>query len=264
MLGTIKVGIKHLVAKYLFDRGLQNDTLFRMITGTFINPPKTRREIICGHSVLINIPSLTVFHNLHEDLKGKNEQATIKYLAENLRDGDVFCDVGANIGIYPVLAGKLARLDANIAIEPSSQNYAELVRNTMLNDLQNTVCLHYALSDHTAVVDFPAGDLSPGYMHGQVGKGGGFVEKVQLAVFDELVDQIELKLPSVILMDIDGAEVEAFNGMAKTLSNEFLRIVIVEVDPSTVEDVEQILTNKGFKTTQDRTQSRGNEMYERS
>ncbi len=64
-------------------------------------------------------------------------------------------------------------------------------------------------------------------------------------------------------MDIDGAEVATLKGMTKTLSNKFLRIVIVEVFKDTAEAVELILEAAGFKKTQDRVKARGNEIFER-
>jgi len=68
-------------------------------------------------------------------------------LLRTLRPGDTFVDIGANIGFFSVLAGKLVGPDGHIAaFEADADNHRDLVRHLELNDLANVdaVCMPVA------------------------------------------------------------------------------------------------------------------------
>jgi FkbM family methyltransferase len=66
-----------------------------------------------------------------------------------LRRGDVFVDVGANIGYFSVLAASLVSAEGAVfAFEPEPENFRLLQANAALNALQNCITpVHAALSD---------------------------------------------------------------------------------------------------------------------
>jgi FkbM family methyltransferase len=71
-----------------------------------------------------------------------------------LRPGDVFVDVGANIGLFTLIAAsRVGPTGRVIAFEPTSQTYDRLVRNVELNRLSNVDCVKSALSDHSGQLD---------------------------------------------------------------------------------------------------------------
>ena len=68
-------------------------------------------------------------------------------------EGDVFYDIGANIGSVSLQAARTHRGRVPVyAIEPAADTFAALVRNIFANDLASTVTpLHVALFDETGV-----------------------------------------------------------------------------------------------------------------
>jgi FkbM family methyltransferase len=71
-----------------------------------------------------------------------------------LRSGDVFVDVGANIGLFTLIAAsRVGSTGKVIAFEPTSKTYERLVGNVRLNRLCNVDCVRSALSDHTGELD---------------------------------------------------------------------------------------------------------------
>src|SRR4051812_19879990 len=73
------------------------------------------------------------------------EPATIAWLTR-LTHQDVLADIGANVGMYSVLAA--SRGARVFAFEPESQNYALLNRNIMLNGMDARITAYsVALSD---------------------------------------------------------------------------------------------------------------------
>ena len=74
-------------------------------------------------------------------------QLTLQYL----KAGDVYVDVGANIGYYTVVAAeRVGALGKVIAYEPNPANYTLLQHNVALNQLPQVQLFPYALYDQDA------------------------------------------------------------------------------------------------------------------
>lgn len=71
-----------------------------------------------------------------------------------LRDGGVFIDVGANVGIYTIWAVELGA--EVIALEPADDTFALLQENIALNGYQVTM-VQAAAGDHCGTARFSAG-----------------------------------------------------------------------------------------------------------
>jgi len=70
-------------------------------------------------------------------------------LVGRLKHGDVFLDIGANIGYYSVLASAIVgEAGMVIAYEPDGANFALLRRNLRLNRAVNVMAFQAALSDY--------------------------------------------------------------------------------------------------------------------
>jgi hypothetical protein len=70
------------------------------------------------------------------------------FLASRLRDGDVFVDVGANIGYFSLLASRLVgRHGKVVAIEASPNIFAMLSANLARNGAANVEAINIAVSD---------------------------------------------------------------------------------------------------------------------
>lgn len=72
-------------------------------------------------------------------LTGKWEPLITHYVERTLKDGDIFIDVGANIGYYSLIASKFVGPNgAVIAIEASPTIYERLLKNISLNDVSKS------------------------------------------------------------------------------------------------------------------------------
>ena len=71
-------------------------------------------------------------------------------LIDHLKAGDVFLDIGANIGYYTLLASAVVkRGGVVIACEPDTENCRLLRENLALNRVDNVIVFHAAVSDYT-------------------------------------------------------------------------------------------------------------------
>jgi FkbM family methyltransferase len=74
-----------------------------------------------------------------------------------LREGDLFLDIGSNIGSYTILASGVRRA-TTWAFEPDPETVGALKRNVTLNDLDSRVVVHeLALGDTNGTVTFACG-----------------------------------------------------------------------------------------------------------
>lgn len=139
----------------------------------------------------------------------------------HLKPGQTFCDIGANIGYFSMLA---ARMGANvIAFEPQPACAQAFRRNADLNRLNIT--LHeMALSSEPGQMNlYLEGDRNTGAASFRFRNG----EVISVPV-NRLDDVLTIK-PHLIKIDIEGAEVLALRGAKQTLSGADRPKVICEV-----------------------------------
>lgn len=166
------------------------------------------------------------------------EPGTISWI-EQFAPGEVFLDIGANVGTYSLCAARFRGMRV-FAFEPESQNYGLLNLNIHQNGLDEAVTAYcVALSDRTSfdslfLSRFEAGaachtfgesvspdlePMRPAY------RQGCFATTV-----DALIEQAVLPVPNHIKIDVDGLEHKVIAGARKTLEDRALRSVLVEVN----------------------------------
>ena len=188
----------------------------------------------------------------------QKEPETIDWIEGFFEEGDVFYDIGANVGAYSLVAAKFSEQRIEVlAFEPSFSNYAQLCRNIFLNSCEERIIpLHVALSDRTGVDNFYYHDLSPGVALHSLGKSENqrndllaFRQCVLAFKLDDIVEQFGFPLPTHLKIDVDGTELQILIGAAKTVSNRTVRSIMLELEEGS-EEADQILAQLkglGFK-----------------
>jgi FkbM family methyltransferase len=129
-----------------------------------------------------------------------------QFLNRFLKPGDVFVDVGANIGLFTLIAAKRAGPEGKVlAFEPTEKTFGRLVENVQLNKLSNVECLKLALSD--APGRFQLTQRSDGYdawnsLGSPVLRGSLQTELVEVVDWDQFARERHL-FGSVTMMKID-------------------------------------------------------------
>ena len=185
----------------------------------------------------------------------EKEPEMLDWLDKNLRNEDVFFDVGANVGIYSIYAALRKPGSTVCAFEPEYSNLHQLKQNIFENNLINNVCCYaLALDDNSGISYLHIQDITPGAALAtvsnddleQTATGHSVVWKEGIATItlDEFCILSSI-IPTIIKIDVDGTEVAILMGGKKTFSNPQLRSVYIETDEDQVE-CEDILTNHGF------------------
>lgn len=166
----------------------------------------------------------------------EKEPETIEWIESYVNKGDVFFDVGANIGAYSLVA--CAHCKGNVKVlsfEPSFSNYYQLCRNIIVNDFGQSITPYMiALSDSPGLLSFNYRSLEAGsadHWLGESEESSQFVYTQQLLVFsiDHLISEFGFPVPNHIKLDVDGSEYKVICGAEKTLQNNSLKSILVEV-----------------------------------
>jgi FkbM family methyltransferase len=154
-----------------------------------------------------------------------------------LRSGDLFLDVGANIGSYTVLASGV-RGATTWAFEPDPGTVRALERNVELNNLGDKVTIHpLALGEIDGTVAFTQGLDT---VNRVVCDGEANARRVVVRRLDSLVGE---RQPLLIKMDVEGYEQSVVRGAQHLLAADGLRVMTLETVTS---EIDEFMAKHGF------------------
>ncbi len=156
----------------------------------------------------------------------RNEAWILDAIEDELQSGDVFWDVGANIGIYSLLAGTNSADVSVVSFEPYPPNAASLRRNLDYNDISATV-VEKALGDTRGTIGFDI--TSEEGVDGSAAVDSGAESPCEVVPGDSLVHDDGIAPPDVLKIDVEGAELDVLDGLAETLSSGNCRTIYCEV-----------------------------------
>ena len=164
---------------------------------------------------------------------GLHEFADMAFTLHFLRPGDLFVDVGANIGSYTLLASGVCEAKT-ISFEPDPDTMRFLRRNIELNGLYGQVVLEQAaLGAEEGDVEFTVGlDTANHVARGREPKR---TRRVSMRTLDKLESP-----PTMIKVDVEGYEADVFRGAQAVLKASTLKAVITEGQRPT--DITPLLT----------------------
>jgi len=158
---------------------------------------------------------------------GLDEYEDMSFVLDMLNSGELFVDVGANIGSYSILA---ATKDAEvIAIEPIPSTFKALKQNILLNEFNDRIkTINIGIGNKEDILQFSTDE---GTMNHVLKKGEDVKQTVNVQV-RTLDDVLDGRVPKIIKIDAEGFETKVIEGAQKTLSNPNLFAVIMEINGS--------------------------------
>ena len=160
------------------------------------------------------------------------ERSLVAVMRTTLRPGDVFIDVGANVGYFTLLGSRLVGPEGRVhAFEPAPRVAALLRRNVEANGLRNVVVVEAALGAGTGAAAIAATrDSAYTYMlPDAAGPDTGRGVQVRTLTLDDHRRDARGRPPRLVKMDIQGFEPFALAGGERTLSGPDGPDVICEV-----------------------------------
>lgn len=179
------------------------------------------------------------------------EQDTVAWI-EGIPENETFWDIGANIGMFSMLAG--SRSINTVAFEPQAENFALLYKNIYVNGLEETIqALPIALFDKEAVADLTISSREPGsamniFSTSRIeGVATGMTQAALSMRGDRLVE-LGLSNPKFIKLDVDGNELNVLLGLSGVLKD--VSEVLVEMnkeDKASFDGICNFMTSAGFQ-----------------
>jgi FkbM family methyltransferase len=153
------------------------------------------------------------------------------FLLHMLRPGNLFVDAGANVGVYTVLAAGVVGARV-ITVEPIPSTYQKMLTNVAINHIQDLVAAHNIGLGRTAqMLRFTADRDTANRMITDAEYEGLSVE-VPVRKLDDLFDG---DTPTLIKLDVEGAESDVLAGAEDALNNTALIALIVEMNGDSTE-----------------------------
>lgn len=154
-----------------------------------------------------------------------------------LKEGDLFIDIGANIGYFSLLAGRqVGGSGLVLSFEPSPREFTRLLKNIALNASGNIVAFSLALGAHPGLLNLHVAPTHTGLNTLRVSASaahafrGANQHRVPVTRFDDLVPPLlgERRV-RLLKIDVEGAEMEVLLGMQASLRNRLFERIVIEV-----------------------------------
>jgi FkbM family methyltransferase len=211
-------------------------------------------------------PSRMVFYRARSFFT--KEPETVEWINTFTAQETLF-DLGANVGVYSLLAAKAGV--KVVAFEPEPQNFSVLTMNIYLNELSDLIVpLNIAISDRTTIDFLYMPVFGIGHAFNQFGvlpelsaepasaAARQFVKAspsnaakqfVIAYTLDEFLAAFPQFFPTHIKIDVDGLENLVISGASKTLENPALKSLLVEFNSRAEASIQAIefIQSKGFR-----------------
>jgi len=150
-----------------------------------------------------------------------DERYELALLRKIVRPGDVFWDIGSNIGYYSCLAASLAgEAGRVVAFEPAPVTRKYLEDNIRLNAFGNISILPYAIGEHEGMAAIHMSDplLGEGTASLNASEGKSVQVNVEVRRLDDLYPS--LPPPNIVKIDVEGVFGALWRGAQRFFSEQ--------------------------------------------
>lgn len=246
-----RLGHERLLA---FERLRRRNPIVRMLVALvrwWLRRGSLRVEAGLAGGLRLSAAHIPVSH-AHAGLltSGLLELSVQEAMKRLLGPGDVFYDVGANVGFFALAGARLVgRTGAVYAFEPVPENAAAIRASAELNGLAHVEVVETAVGRATGrerlllVEDLSWSRLESQGWHSRTRE----TLDIEIVAIDDLVADGRLRPPQLVKIDVEGGEIDALMGMRKTIEQHRPPIVC-ELHDTAAEFVET-MDELGYATS---------------
>jgi FkbM family methyltransferase len=172
------------------------------------------------------------------------------FLKTWLQAGDVFVDVGANVGAYSMWVGKIIGPTGRImAVEPQPSVLARLRANMALNPDFNVIIFPCGAGSRDGKINLSVGSTNEGGASMATGDGGGETVQVFVRPLLDMVEEAGFERIDALKIDVEGYEDMALLPFFKAAPKDLWpRLLILErSDKDWSDDLMAALARCGYR-----------------
>ena len=157
-------------------------------------------------------------------LFGDLDPCITRFILNNIFEGDIFVDVGANLGVVTLPASsKVGGRGKVYAVEPNNNISNILEKSVNLNNFSNVNIINLAVSDFQGKLEL----YIPHHSFGQASleRGGGTPQSCNVTTLDRLLPKEKVRLLKV---DVEGHEHKVLMGGLNFLRDNDVDIIVFE------------------------------------
>lgn len=224
--------IRYICRRHGFMKTLKLDILCDFITKHIIVPRVNKPTIVptnYGFDMIVE-PKNDIGLQKQIFETGSYQAGTLNVIENCLRQGDIFLDIGSNIGVISLDAAKAVGNSGKVySFEPEPDNFATLTRNIEINPFDNIEANNYALgaSEGKANIFREIHDRAAASLDGPKGNTTGGSE-VSIKTLDTFVEKHITGSVRMIKINVQGWELEVLKGAKAFLSQPDAPIICVE------------------------------------
>lgn len=187
------------------------------------------------------------------------EPGTVEWINKEVNSGEIFYDIGANIGVFSIQAARRVEPRGKVyAFEPHTANFVRLVENIICNSLQDVVVsCNIPLHCSEGFVYFHYESITPGTSNSQLSypihdsdcRTPLIMSELKYATsIDRLIEGGRILPAHHVKIDIDGNELEVLQGMIDLLqSPQRPRTLQVELNGHRNDEIVALLQGLGYR-----------------
>jgi FkbM family methyltransferase len=180
---------------------------------------------------------------------GTYERETQQALADILRPGDAFWDIGAHVGFFSLLGARMVGPAGHVlALEPVPANIRLLRRSLQLNDVRNVRVEAAAVAAQSGTAH-----MSP-HRRGAMWRLTREPDEAELVVPCRTLDGLAANGPgpAVVKIDVEGAELDVLAGAKRLLEGLRTHLLVEFHDDGAFVEAGRRLPGYGFQTVLER------------
>ena len=242
---------KKCMKKFSFGYGISKFSPIKIIMKKIESNFKSDYAIVQGSKMFLDPGD-----SLDLSINGVYGELDTKIIREEIHEGDIVIDVGANIGYYTLIFAQLVGSSGKVfAFEPEPKNFEILKKNIEINNYQNIVAEQKIVSDKSGIVKlFIAEHGIVGHRINQQKSSQKFIE-IESIILDNYIKKLNLDNKiNFIKIDVEGSEPKVLEGTKEIIQKsnqlkiftEFNREVVKEYGIEPKEMIDLFYRN-GFK-----------------
>ncbi len=207
-------------------------------TNAYLGNDTVISQLWYGDAILLDASDLHISPSVL--MLGIWEPHITQFMIDNLHEGDVFLDVGANVGYFSLLASRIVQAQGLVlAFEPQAR-LARLVRASLEMNAYKPISFVQAIAigerEEVGTLGHMANSSGSSSLEPGFGDGSRPADQVTVARLDTAIAEAQGTIgrsitPSMIKIDVEGYEYSVWRGMQQTIASLEKLTVLIEFSP---------------------------------